>query len=220
MADVAYADLGEYKAEINETSTANDKRHMRDLLEASRVIDRLCGRDDGEFASVTETRYFDGPGSDGGGTSALEAMAWETWWLTTPATQRLVIDPLLTLTTLKTDEDGDGVFETTWGTDDYILYPLNGSPKLAIRVNPVTGDLSFPSGLRRVEIAGSWGDSANAPRPIQKAVRLLARRYSVRPNTPEGIATGNEDMMALGVVDPDIMTILKSGRYLRLGGFS
>lgn len=219
--DLAYADLGEYKAEIKEESEANDKRHTRDLLEASRVIDRLCGKEDGEFASVTATRYFDGPTPDDSARRALEDLAlYEAWLLTADATQRLYIDPLLEVTTLKTDEDGDGVFETTWSADDYILYPLNTTPKTLIRANPVTGTHSFPVGLRRVELVGSWGESSITPRPIQKATRLLARRYAVRPNTPEGIVSGNEDMMALGAADPDIMTILKAGRYLRVGGFS
>ena len=107
------------------------------VIEAvSREIDQYCGR---WFYPVTQTRYF------------------------TPAsTRRILVDDLLAVTSLKTDEDGDRTYETTWAAGDYDLMPLNallGSPPepyWEIRTTP-DGDYAFPCVARGVEIAGRWG---------------------------------------------------------------
>ncbi len=136
----SYASLSEFKGILGITSTTDDTM-MRKILEAaSRSIETNLNR---HFFSLTETKYFDGA---------------VTLW----------IPDLLSVTTLKTDEDGDGTFENTFdgtaGTGDYILYgggledSLNLYPRTHIEINP-NGDYgSFASGVKRgVEIAGVWG---------------------------------------------------------------
>lgn len=191
-----YADLEEYKAEIKEESDDFDAVHARDLLEASRVFDRLCGAPVDYFAAATATKLFD-----------------------VDSSAKLWIPPLQTVTTLKTDDDGDGVYEVTWAVTDYRLYPLAGPPYTEIRVHDTTGRYRFPRGDARAQIVGVWGEVATgAPRPVQKAVRLLANRYRVRPNTPEALLAGTENMMALGEMDPDVKLIIEKGKYM-VGGF-
>jgi hypothetical protein len=72
----------------------------------------------------------------------------------------LVVKDLLTVTTLKTDDDGDRTYENTWATTDYDLLPFNASadldPYTEIVLAP-DGTLNFPTGAKGVEIAGSWG---------------------------------------------------------------
>lgn len=104
---------------------------------ASRWVDNFCSR---RFYSAIEIRYY----------------TPEYWDL-------LFIDDLLTVTTLKTDDDDDRTYETTWLTTDYDLEPFNALvdvPPQAfnmIRVQ-INGDQVFPRWVRRgVEIAGSWG---------------------------------------------------------------
>ena len=193
-----YAGLAEYKTEIGETDDDNDARHANDLEEASRVIDALCRRAPGYFAAVTATRYLDVPAAVG---------------------TRLSVPPLQSVTTLKTDEDGDRTYEVTWSsTLDYRLYPLEGPPYTEVRIDTVNGRYTFPAGDARVQIVGTFGETAGgAPLGIQRATRLLANRYRARPNTPEGISTGGEDMMALGAADPDIIAILRDGGYVNAG---
>ena len=136
----AYASLTELKAILGISSTTDDVP-MRKILEAaSRSIESYCNR---RFYSTTETKYFDGA---------------KTLW----------IPDLLSVTTLKTDEDGDGTFENTFQVAtapvDYILYgggledSLNLYPKVRIEINPDGDYGSFANGVKKgVEIAGVWG---------------------------------------------------------------
>ena len=136
----SYASLTELKGILGITSTTDDVMMRKQLEAASRSIESYCNR---IFYSYTATKYFNGA---------------VTLW----------IPDLLSVTTLKTDEDGDGTFENTFdgtaGTGDYILYgggledSLNLYPRTHIEINP-NGDYgSFASGVKRgVEIAGVWG---------------------------------------------------------------
>lgn len=92
---------------------------------------------------------------------------------------------LLSITTLKTDEDGDGVYEVTWAATDYILEPWNaaalGKPYQSIAVNPSQGRYYFPALPKSIEIVGTWGYSATVPEPITEACeRLVERMYRMR----------------------------------------
>ena len=136
----SYASLTELKGILGITSTTDDVM-MRKILEgASRSIESNLNR---RFYSTSETKYFNGA-----------VVLW--------------IPDLLSVTTLKTDEDGDGTFENTFdgtaGTGDYILYgggledSLNLYPKTRLEINPYGDYGSFASGVKRgVEIAGVWG---------------------------------------------------------------
>ena len=119
---------------------------------ASRMIDRWTFR---RFYAATETRYQDG--EDG---------------------NRLFLDEdLLTVTMLKTDEDGDRTYETTWAVTDWETWPYNKTPKLQVRTTP-EGLYSFPTGNRTIEIAGSWGYCTAANRPYD--IRMLAVKVASR----------------------------------------
>lgn len=141
----AYASLTELKNILGISSTTDDIP-MRKILEAaSRIIEGIHGANR-RFYSTSETKYFDGA---------------KTLW----------IPDLLSITTLKTDEDGDGTFENTFNATlsstnpvDYILYgggledSLNLYPKVRIEISE-NGDYgSFANGVKRgVEIVGTWG---------------------------------------------------------------
>lgn len=93
---------------------------------------------------------------------------------------------LVSVTTLKTDEDGDGVFETTWSASDYELQPVNAA--LEVQPMPYTsiaavGNRLFPvayvaAGARthRVELAGVLG-WPSLPAPVTEAAAILAGDY-------------------------------------------
>ena len=160
------------------SSDANDDEFIEDLINAaSRYIDNASGR---RFHTTTadETRYFS---SETGG----------------------VVYPgdLLSITTLKTDEDGDRTYEVTWATTDYDLLPdnaaLNGRPYVSIELAP-NGRYSFPTQRRSVQIVGKFGFSTTAPADIAKAcqdivITAYQNRYGI--NT-QGAAT----ITAAGVV--------------------
>jgi len=84
-------------------------------------------------AAAEDTKYFDGTGTDS-----------------------LIVPDLVSVDELIVDDD-------TWAATDYILYPLNETPKMKIVVDP-DGDYSvFTSGRKKVEITGDWGYNAAAP---------------------------------------------------------
>lgn len=72
----------------------------------------------------------------------------------------LLVDPFVSITSIKTDDDGNRVYETTWATTDYDLEPANavsdGMPYTSFATTP-DGAYSFPSYARGVQIIGQWG---------------------------------------------------------------
>lgn len=171
-----YTTLEKFKNFKDVTSTnATDDGVIEDLVEkASRAIDQYTGR---QFYATSATRYFTPEWSD-----------------------LLFVDDLLSVTTLKTDEDGDRTYEVTWATTDYDLEPFNTTPKMIIRTTP-NGSYDFPVCLRKsVEIAGSWGYAAAAPEDVEQACLIITRDfYEQRFGEASGSA---------GVVTPDGMRIL------------
>lgn len=125
-----YCDLTKLKAALIITDTADDALLLRALEAASRWIE---GEVDRYFYTVTETRYY-----------------------TAKRGSYLIVDDLLSVTTLKTDDDGDRTYENTWAATDYDLEPYQGFPKTKISITP-TGDYTFPTVTKGIEIAGIWG---------------------------------------------------------------
>ena len=137
----AYADLTTLKSAgvLNITDTTYDTR-LPELLETvSRLIDTYCNR---HFYVLVGTRKFDG---DGG--------------------TKLASPDLISVTSLKTDDNKDRTFETTWASTDYLLYPSNAEPTKAwgrpytrILVDTEAGaEDVFTTGMQTVEVVGKWG---------------------------------------------------------------
>jgi len=136
----SYASIADVKGVLGITATTDDVMIRKQVEAASRAIDQYCNR---FFVTQSATKYFNGA---------------VTLW--TP--------DLLSISTLKTDEDGDGTYEntfdTTFATGDIISYgvgiedTLNTFPKIRLEINPQGDYGSFASGVKKgVEIAGIWG---------------------------------------------------------------
>src|SRR3990167_7339918 len=95
-----YCTLDEIKASLDITEEQYDDLIQAQIIAVKTLIDNHTER---QFDSVAEVRYFDG----------------------TP--EPLFIDDLVSVTSILLDEDGDGTYEATMATTDYILYPLNKS---------------------------------------------------------------------------------------------
>lgn len=130
----------------NLPGSSMDDTRLRILIEAvSRWIDRYCGR---HFYAINQTLKFDGDGS----------------------TKLLLRRDLISIDAsgLKTDDNKDRTFETTWATTDYLLLPSNADPttlenpqsrpytRIVVDLDAGTEDL-FPQGFQTVQIAGQWG---------------------------------------------------------------
>jgi hypothetical protein len=131
-----YVDLDQMRRRYFHDSTlvSTDQLELLRVIEqAGRQVDEFCGR---FFYRLEATRYYDGKG-------------FTQLWL----------DDLISITTLKIDEDGDLTYETTLTEEtDFWLWPDNETPKIRLDVNPESSNLSaWPSGRKRIEIAGSFG---------------------------------------------------------------
>lgn len=144
-----YCTLTEFKnrRDITSTDATRDAYITEQIEAASRWIDGQCIR---RFYPATETRYFTAQ-------SSLECK----------------VTDLLSITTLKTDEDGDRTYETTWSTTDYDLMPYNYSPYQWLEITP-NGLYVFPLTRKGVQIVGSWGYAATTPDQINEACLLKA----------------------------------------------
>ena len=127
------------------TDTSKDVL-LGELIEGvSRAIDMHTHR---WFFPFTQTNWYT-PGTPGGNTPAYAS--------------ELLVDDLLSVTTLTTDQDGDDVYETTWAGTDYTLGPYNAAsapnipgPYYEIKVLPY-GHFRFPVWPRAVAVSGTWG---------------------------------------------------------------
>jgi hypothetical protein len=128
-----YANLNDIKASLV-TESVNDEQLMRLLEAVSRQIEKpkLTGR---YFYTYEGSKYYDGAGAK--------------LWLP---------DDILSISTLKLDQDGDGVYETTLDPSDYVLYPLNEYPKIRLETSYQSSYSGFAYGIPKgIEITGVFG---------------------------------------------------------------
>ena len=162
------------------SDTADDFELRLAVESAARWIDDYCGR---FFYRATQTRTFEPRDF-----------------------YNCDIDDLVSVTTLKTDAGGDGVYETTWSASDYQLLPI-GAPFYA-EPRPYTalktvGGLMFPrvwwSFMRHtdlVQIAGVYG-WPRIPSPVKQAQLLLAADLFKLKGAPFGVANMGDFAMRI-----------------------
>jgi hypothetical protein len=129
MANRCYSNLNDIKTSLGISSSTDDKVMLNALEGATLEIEKYTGR---KFNVEYATKYFSGA-------------------------NRLWVNDLLTVSTLKTDTDGNASFETVYTTSDYVLFPLNEYPKTYIEPSDNSDYGSFTSGKKGVEIVGFWG---------------------------------------------------------------
>ncbi len=190
-----YCSLADVKSALRITDSVDDTLLELAVESASRQIDGHCER---VFYNEVQTRIF------------------------TPTDSYVcVIDDVASLTTLKTADDAEGVFDTTWQTSDYQLEPLNG--KSGGLVTPATqiravGDYLFPTvgSEATVQVTGTFGWS-EVPTAIRQASILLASRQYKRYDSPLGVAGfGDLGVVRVSNIDPDIAKLLEPFMRVRM----
>lgn len=184
------------KATLGITSSTFDNDIAASLAAASRGIDKACGRRFWADANSSQVRTY-----------------------TPDSYRRLMIDDLITLTTLKVDQNGDGTFEETWtsGTD-FVLEPLNAAVETPVQ--PYTSVLVrkssrryFPCDIEQsAQVTGKFGWTA-IPDEIVLATSILAGKLFKRAReAPFGIVSfGGADSsaaMRLARTDPDVANLI------------
>lgn len=171
------------------THTEDDVRLEEAVTAASRYIDDLCGR---RFYAntVDETRYYTATRED-------------------RLTGRDGLDDIYAITTLKTDDDEDRTYETTWATTDYDLLPFNaaldGEPYARIETSP-DGDYSFPTHAKGVQIVGKFGWST-CPAVVKRACYILTAYLFKQKDAPLGVQGGGD--MGNIYVEPRVNAMMR-----------
>ena len=191
-----YTDLNTLKLSLKITDTVDDAWLTICINAASRAIDNLCER---VFYQTSATRVY----------APNDNFVTE-------------IDDLVSVTTLKTSTNVDGVFDQTWKVKDYQLEPLNGiaggipSPATLVRA---VNDYWFPTAGQEatVQIVGVFGWAA-VPDAVEQACLLQAARYYKRADSPMGVAGFGDGMgvIRLSRIDPDIATLLEPYQRIRM----
>lgn len=137
-------------------------------------------------------------------------------------------DDIISVTTLKTSTDADGVFDLTFTASDFQLEPLNGlaggivTPFTRVRAVgdfffPVFQPRNIPSGRATVQITGVFGFPA-VPIAIKQATVLASLRAYKRYESPTGVL-GFSDMGVVRIgtrLDPDVQRLVDPYRKLRM----
>lgn len=164
-------DLGAY---LGVTGTANDDLLTAATVSASGWVNRHCGRDFNQTTTATARVY-----------AADDRV-------------RLDVDDFHTITDLviKTDDDNNGTYETTWTTADYVLEPFNGMENgrtgMPFRQIVAVETLRWPCGSRpRVQVTAQWGWAA-VPGEVEQATLILAAEIFRLKDAPLGVAGFND----------------------------
>ena len=151
---------------VQDTSLLDDV-----VTSSSRMIDRYCGR---EFYQTTEARTF-------ATTDDIYSLGFGSF------------NDLVSVTTLKTDPTGAGVYSTTIGATSFQLLPYNASqmaePYESLQL---LGGVQWPVptfNMRQntVEITGVWG-WPEVPLDVKQACRIIVAEIAKLESAPLGVA--------------------------------
>jgi hypothetical protein len=194
-----YCTLAEVKAALRLTDNDDDTLLERAIEGASRRIDGYCNR---WFYKTSST--------------AVKLYSRNSYVLMTQ-------DIANTTVTLKTDDDGNGSFETTWTQGvDYQLEPttvvLSGFPYHRI---VAIGSKTFPLEIleplpAQIEVTAQWGWNA-IPHDVREACILLAMRQFARLNAALGVVGFADMAVQVRAVDPDVRDMLAPYRLFTAG---
>ena len=170
---MSYATLAQFKAAVGITDSTDDTALQNVLDATDTLIDLHCDRKTG-FGTASETRYY-----------------------TAEDYQYVLTDDLVSVTTLQTDDDANGTYETTWtsGTD-FVLAPVNsaldGFPYTEIDTS-VSWPRNFPKDVYiGVKVVGVFGFPTVPAAVVQAEIIQAGAVWSSR-TSPFGVI-GSADL--------------------------
>lgn len=189
----AYPELG-----LSSTTDYDDQISF-DIGVASRLIDRLVGKEPGFFYPTTDsvTRYYDGNGE-----------------------QEIDIDSWVSISSVSVSEDGNYSSSdyTAWTLNtDYYTWPYNSTslsePIQRLIIDHNSSKYNFTRFKKAIQVTGVAGYSASTPSPIQKACIVQVFRWYMRGKQAFADAGANIElgrMVYVKQLDPDIKELLRS----------
>lgn len=201
-----YCTLQEVKAAARITDSADDTLLENCVEAASRRIDGFTGIFFYQTTQTISLYLVDTP--------LVTPLSYNQYVLRTP--------DLVSVTTLKTDDDGDGTFEDTWvaGTD-YRLEPLdralqNRPYNQVVAIGAKSWPVLTAPPMPGIQINGVWG-WPSIPDDIREAAIIMTLRLFNRYNSPLGtLGFGDMGTVSLRAIDPDVRDILSPYRQIAI----
>lgn len=172
-----YVELEDVKSFLRVQTGVHDPEVDRAVLAAHRDVDRYCGW---QVADGFAQGEADASARVFAATNTLTLRLDTGFWTATD----LVV---------KTDDDDDGTFETTWAASEFELHPANntwggvtGFPYFEVWS---TGARSWPVGgnrANRVQITAIWGWQ-ECPPDVAEATLLRTAQLFARRDTRDGV---------------------------------
>lgn len=191
-----YCTLAEVKSALRLTDNTDDALIENAIEGASRRIDGYCGRFFYQTASTALTMY------------PMNSYI-----------QPLPNDISNASVTVKTDDNGDGTFETTWTQGvDYQLEPLNATIqsrpyRRIVAIAGKTFPLQYVPNRPLVQVTAQWG-WASVPDDVREACILLSMRGFARLNASLGVVGFGDMAIQVRAVDPDVRDLLNPYRLI------
>lgn len=170
---MSYASLAMFKASVGIADSQDDIAIQNVLDATDTLIDLYCDRKTG-FGTATETRFY-----------------------TAESYEYVLVDDLVSVSSLQTDDDANGTYETTWTANtDFKLAPINaaldGFPYTEIDTS-VTAPRNFPKDVYLgVRVAGVFGFPSTPDAVIQAAIIQANAVWSSR--TSPFAVIGSQDL--------------------------
>lgn len=177
------AEMRSYAGIVAADDTTDDAKLARNITAASRAVDDHCNRQFGKVAAPELRTY-----------TAMRYDGYNTIVLT---------DDLMDLTGVVVTVAGVAYVPARWGPQNA---PARGKPW---RRAFLPGSLSRAPA--DVSITAAWGWTA-VPEAVKEATLLQGLRFSLRKNSPFGVAGSPElgsELRLLAKVDPDVAVMLR-----------
>jgi hypothetical protein len=171
---MSYATLAEFKSSIGITDSTDDTPLQSVLDAADQLINNYVDTKVGFGQTASQTRYY-----------------------TADRFDFVLTDPIVTVTTLAVDINGDGTYSQVWTSNDYVLAPRNAAldsrPYTEIDTSPFsTADYNFPVGYLEVKVVGTFG-WPSVPAAVKQAALIQAGAIWSSRTAPFGVI-GSQDL--------------------------
>jgi hypothetical protein len=171
---MSYATLAELKASLGISDSTDDTPLQSCLDAADQLINNYVDTKVGFGLTSSQVRYY-----------------------TATRYDFVLTDPIVTVTALATDINGDGTYSQTWSATDYVLAPrnaaLNTRPYTEIDTSPFsTGVLNFPTSYLGVKVTGTFG-WPSVPAAVKQSALIQSGAIWASRTAPFG-AVGGESL--------------------------
>jgi hypothetical protein len=171
---MSYATLAEAKASLGITDSADDTALQSCLDAADQLINNYVDTKVGFGQTASQTRYY-----------------------TATRFDFVLTDPIVSVSQLATDVNGDGAYSQVWSGSDYILAPRNAAldsrPYTEIDTSPFSNaDYNFPVGYLEVKVTGIFG-WPSVPAAVKQAALIQCGAIFASRTAPFG-AVGSESL--------------------------